>query len=464
MVVRMVKPEMIWWSLAVPLLVFALNREWEYVWMIIGFLLFVNTSVSIILGAMSAPIFLWTLFSDYRVWHTGLAWLIPGILLRAWRFLQAYSDGSLGSSVKEQARTSKRKKRDKLLQYTFYTLIAFLVSAWERWQAGLVIFVVMFTLYVVNEYRLKIADKVTLNILRVCSVVSLAFLSGSWWSLFGVCMIVLDQPFNNVWMIGGRKRFETLRSDLQRYPYSPRVRSGFYTKIATDYPWFFPLPFPDAPKLTNLLDAIPDYSRILLESDSDPRENGKFTRFHDWAYHYFADRNIEFVNHTFVNRFLEPALAECYLNSLSVPTLSAEVIDDVCQRLGVRYFIAFSESTASALQFHGYRQVMKIDSQDYQEVSDILYMPGVPLTLLEGSVTSAIISPAVTWARKQNKLAWMATAGTAYSIRYRYYSRFTARQGGVKLEVVPIKPFDNLPLRFMSVTAEKDGLLELSYG
>jgi len=472
LVARRVKPEVIWWSLAIPLMVFALSNQWMYVWLIIGFLLLVNTSVSIILGAISTALFAWALLTGYTAWTSGILWLVPGALLRALRFLYAYWDGNLGATVKEQARVSiGRKSRGKILrefllrlvEYTVRIMIPFMIAAWGQWEIGLVMSVVVIGVYLVNEYGFKVADGVSLEIITVCAVTSLILLSGSWLGLGGVLLVIFDHPFESAWQIAGRKQWETLQEDLKRLSPGISARNEYYAKLAQDYPWFSTLPFPDAQKLKDLFDAIPDYSRILLESDGDPREETKYIRFHDWAYHIFADRHIEFINQTFLNRMLEPALAGRYLNCLTLPKLSAEAIAMVCERLGARYFIAFSEETASALQSQGYCRVVEIGPKDYEAVSDMLYMPETPLILLEGPATTSIISPLVTWTQDSNRISWHAEAGKTHIVRYRYYPRFAAKQGDVHLKVVPFCPFEDLPLRFMSIQARYDGMLELKY-
>jgi hypothetical protein len=470
---RLVKPEIIWWPFSIPMIVLALNNEWQYVWLIIGFLLLVNTSASIILGAVSGMLFLGALLSGYTNWTSGLIWLVLGAGLRGWRFLHAYLDGNLEATVREQSKVSKRGKKIKghslqilkrSVQYATRLLLPFLLAAWGNWHLGLVMFVVLLCLFMINEYGFKVADQVTLDVITLCAITSLALLSKSWWSLLGVGVFVLNHPFKNSFESWGRVQKERLERERdQASPVRPS-RNQFYAKLARAYPWFTPLPFPESHELTNLFNAIPEYSRFLMEGDGDPRSGGNFARFHDWAYHYIAVRNVEFVNHTFLNRMLEPDLAETYLNCLSASELAPGTLADVCKRLGVRYFIAFSEETASALQSCGYRRVLEVRPESYQAVSDLLYMPEKTLVLLEGPESTSIISPMASWHRDRNQITWQAEAGKEYIVHYRYYAKFKAKQEGVRINVLPYQPFDNLSLRFMHVHAEKDGRLELKYG
>ena len=470
---RLVKPEVIWWPFSIPLIVLALNNEWQYVWLILGFLLLVNTSASIILGAMSAMFFMWALLNGYTDWSSGLLWLALGATLRGWRFLHAYLDGNLEATVREQSKMSGRGTKAKSLspqvlahglQPMTRLLLPFLLAAWGKWYLGLVTLVVLLCLFLINEYKFKVADRVTLDVITLCTISSLALLSGSWWSLLGVGMFVLDHPFARAFESWGKKQQEILEQEEARVSSALSSRNQFYRKLTRDYPWFSPLPFPDGQGLKSLLDQIPDYSRVLMEGDGNPREAGSFIRFHDWAYFHFARRNVEFVNHTFLNRMLEPDLAEHYLNCLNSTSLSAEEIDDVCQRLGSRYFIAFSEETTSALEKRAYRRVREVTPEDYPVVADLLYMPTKKLVLLEGPDSTSIIAPVVKWQRERNQISWQAEAGKEYIIRYRYYAKFQAKQEGVRINVLPYQPFDNLSLRFMQVYAEKDGVLEVKYG
>jgi hypothetical protein len=242
-----------------------------------------------------------------------------------------------------------------------------------------------------------------------------------------------------------------------------KAESRHLAAKAKEYPWFFPIPFPAPASLMDFLGKIPNNSRVVLEGDGNPREQGRYIRFHDWTNEIFPDRQIEFINHTFLNRMLEPDLAARYLNILSARAMPPGEIDRVCSNLGVSHFLAFSGETIEGLSKAGYRVVSSIRYEDFLELADLLLLPRDSLSLLARLEPVSIISPDVTTRRAGNRLCWEAEAGETYFVRYRYYPQFKALQGNKQIPVSPYHPFDDLPLKFMSVQAYQTGMLELAY-
>jgi hypothetical protein len=449
---------------------FAVQDQWTLVWVILGMLLLVNTSVAVLMGLIIGGLWLISLLLGKTGLTMALLWLVPGILVRAWRFLGAYRDGNLGATVQEQGKMSRARQSSgvdlgKLLyqcgDLAWNIFLPCIIAAWPEWTNGLILAAFLAGLWFASLNWFKLADTVTLNILVACAVVALALVSGVWINLLGVFLVVMKKPFMYFSPIKGEWKIRIQEMDPAG---SSRTKARYYARCAREYPWFSPMPFPAPLPLMNMLDKIPDGSRVLLEGDGNPREQGKFIRFHDWTYEVFPHRRVEFVNHTFLNRMLEPALAEKYLNQLSVPRLTAEGIDDVCFKLGVRYFIACSDVTSRALQQIGYRAEQTLDIAEISEMAALLMIPDVSLTLLVSPRHASIISPDVNIQHKRNSLSWEAEAGVTYIVRYRYYPQFTAFQKKTRLPVEPYHPFDDIPIRFMTVQAHQTGTLELVYG
>jgi len=465
-----VKPEVIWWWAAIPTFFFAVQNQWTPVWVILGMLLLANTSVAVLMGLIIGGFWVSSLLMGRTGFSPALIWLVPGILVRAWRFLSAYLDGNLGATVQEQGKMSRAVQSrgvdlGRLLyqcaDLTWNIFLPCIIAAWPGWISGLILGAFLAGLWFVSLNWFKLADTVTLNIVVACAVVAMALVSGGWINLLGVFLVVMKKPFMYLVQIQGERKIRTRAMDQAE---SSRKIVQYYASLAAEYPWFSPMPFPAPLPLMNMLGKIPDGTRVLLEGDGNPREQGKFIRFHDWTYGVFPDRRVEFVNHTFLNRMLEPALAEKYLNQLSVPRLTAEGIDDVCFKLGVRYFIACSDVTSRALQQIGYRAEQTLDIPEISEMAALLMIPDVSLTLLVSPKHASIISPDVNIQHKRNSLSWEAEAGVTYIVRYRYYPQFTAFQEKTRLPVEPYHPFDDIPLRFMTVQAHQTGTLELVYG
>ncbi|MEW6405917.1 MAG: hypothetical protein AB1649_29365, partial [Chloroflexota bacterium] len=185
--------------------------------------------------------------------------------------------------------------------------------------------------------------------------------------------------------------------------------------------------------------------------------------FHDWANEFLPERQVEFLNHTFINRMLDPLLAERYLNRFEVPYLKPEVMHRVCHKLGISYVITFTQGTTTALRELGYREIMTIPYEAYEDLADILYMPEVALTLLANPESPGIVSPHVVWSRHKNTISWEAEAGQSYILRYRYHPHFEARQGDQRLKIEPLVIFDDLALRFMNIRAVQQGTLTVTF-
>lgn len=459
-----VKPEVIWWWMALPMIFFAFQNQWASVWIFLSILLLVNTSVAVLMGAVCGGLWLTFLVRGQTSIDPAMLWLLPGVLVRGWRFLSAYIDGNLGATVSEQSRmTVPRKSRvfdlriwmHQFADLSWNILIPCMVSSWPQWSNGLILGLLLAGLWFVSRTWFKVADTVTLNLMVACAVIAMASVSEHWINLIGVFLVLMKKPFMYLHQI---------RNEAVEPAHSMQAEAERLAGMAGKYPWFSPFPFPAPEALMRLLGRIPSGSRLVLEGDGNPREQGRFIRFHDWTYEIFPDRQIEFINHTFLNRMLEPDLAERYLNNLTPGILPAEEIERICFNLGVSHLLAFSEESINALQRVGYQSIASIRSEEFSELADLLMIPGTSLTLLSGPRPASIISPKVTVRYGRNRISWDAEAGETYFVRYRYYPQFKAFQGNKQLPVSPYHPFDDLPLTFMSVQADQTGLLELAYG
>jgi hypothetical protein len=102
--------------------------------------------------------------------------------------------------------------------------------------------------------------------------------------------------------------------------------------------------------------------------------------------------------------------------------------------------------------------------RDYSQLADYLFMPeGTDLMLLANPKNVGIVSPNVQWTRKKSTLSWQVEAGQTYIVRYRYHPSFVATQGSMQLSVEPHPVIDGISLRFMSIKAEKEGALDLTF-
>jgi len=462
-----IKPEVIWWSFSILVLVTASMNAWGLVWIMTGFLLLVNTSVSVIMGALLVGPWTWSLLHGHPFIEPSMVWLIPGLLARSFRMLCAYQEGWLNIFSNEQTRVVRRSSKIsrfrevKRLGYSF--LVPLLIACWGRWDIGLTLGSIPVVLYFLNRQLIKIMDTVSMRLLFLCSIVSAALLSGEWLSLLGVVLFAYADPAGYVlsgWVLGERKTNE-FKKDVSVQSLVQRTDS--YNNLLKDYPWFAPMSLPKPDVLIGMLDRIPSGSRILLEGDGDPRTESRYWCFHDWTNEFLPARKIELVNQTFLIKAVEPLLAGRYFDRFAIPDLPPSVMHQICSTLGVSFVITFTQETTDALQNLGYCCIMRVRYEDYAELADLLHMPHRDLALLANPESTSILSPCVAWSRDRNSISWQAKAGEAYVLRYRFHPCIEAMQGHVRLPVEPQTVFADLPLRFMRVRAEHDGPLTVRF-
>ena len=472
-----VKPEVIWWAFATPMLYAALVHQWVPVWIILGGLLLTNTSVSVILAIILAPLWLWSMITGQVTTGVGLVWLLPGVVVRSWRMWDAYRDGNLTATVREQRVVRNHETESKggsspitilgpIIQQNFFPIIRLMIllllAGWGHWISAAVIAVGLIGVDFLNQHGFKIADNVTIRLLHVSAVIALALFSGVWLSLISVFIVLYEKPFVVAWYVSGSKRFEQLNKEIENCR-EVREKTGLYRDLADSYPWLASQPFPRPERLMQLFAHIQNGSRILMEGSGDPRKGSGFARFHDWTNGFLPERQIEFVNHTFLNRMLEPGLTDKFLGNFATPPLNGVAMHEVCCKLGVTHIITISAETTDSLLDLGYIPLATVRQADFAELADTFFITPTDLTLLSNFEAVSLISPSVEWRRVRNTLSWEAKKGQVYKVKYRYHPRFIARQKDIKLEVEPYAVFEGLSLRLMQVIAKSDGPLNLTY-
>jgi len=473
-----VKPEVLWWSLAIPIFLASLYHNWLLVWVLFSVLLLVNSTVSVIIGFMLSGPWLWSVMHGQFHIDWSLLVLMAGLAIRLGRFWYAYRAGNFGATIKEQQTAKKRsaepgsnnhrpllKRAVELSKTEIKFFLYLMIASWGYLPQGLALGLPLVVLYAVNELWTKIADSVSFHIVIMCTLIAAVLYSGEWIGLVSLFMFLYEKPFATIWELGGRKKREKLYTQylqtIKDYP--TRGKIEFFSRVSRDYPWISPMPMASSLAIMEMFENIPDSSRILMESKGDPRQGGQLTRFHDWTYEFLPARQIEFLNHTFINRMLDPLLAERYLNHFEVPHLKPETMHRVCCDLGISHVITFTHETATALKRLGYREIMTVPYDTYADLADILNMPETTLTLLANSELTGIISPNVAWVRNKNAISWEAEKNKTYNLRYRFHPHFVAGQGDQQLKIEPQVVFCDQPLRFMNIRAVQDGTLTVTF-
>lgn len=463
LVAFMIKPEILWWSLALLATAGALDGNWMLALGAGGGLLLVNASVAAITAMLLVPLWLYAALSSTSLpGELALLWLVPGILKNIIRILQARAD-SMGEKVAtEQKKVSRERSvslRELMSLGLWFGVPWLMVSVMGEIEAVLVGGAAT-AFWFTNRYLIKLADNVTTILTFLNVLIALALVSGSWLGLLGIAWFVFYQPFSSFPAMLGKKTADEFGLRMSG-PHEERL--GYLQMIARSFPWFVisSVVCPDAVK--RLLEIIPDGARVLLESDGDGRGAGSYLHFRNWADSMLSSRQIELTNQFFLVRLVEPALADLYLDRFTAKKLDAVRMREVCCALGVSRVLAFTAETAVALESVGFRAVASVGAEEMATLADVLHMQATGIVLLAAPGAPTVVEPAGAWTRSGNTLRWEARAGEDYLVRYRYHRNFYAHQGRTPLEVRPTPVIDDLPLRFMQVRAAADGPLELRF-
>jgi hypothetical protein len=224
------------------------------------------------------------------------------------------------------------------------------------------------------------------------------------------------------------------------------------------------------PGLANIFLMIDPQSRVLYEWKGmlNQLPDGAFPSRSLWAWTdtILLERQVEIANQESILAH-DPDFCIQYLQYLSALHRDAAYIEDVCRRVGARYFIALTPETRALLTTpgNGFTEIASFDLGELSE-DERKRLQAVPATLSLLELTAAppaIVSPPCVWSRSGNTLTIEATAGTEYRIRYRHSRFFTARQGVHRLAVESDPAFPKAGMRFMRVRAVRDGPLSVTF-
>lgn len=242
-------------------------------------------------------------------------------------------------------------------------------------------------------------------------------------------------------------------------------------EMTDGFPHIEAVPRPNYPMLDQFWQAIPDHARVAVET---ARSSGPMLQAYPdhWMRSLwfltddiFPARNIELATKEFTFT-LEHELMMHRLAHLNAGAMTPDRFNETCAAAGISHMIVLTRPTAEMLQAAGWHPVAGFDFSTMGVPTRTLLMVTVPGMALFARTADdfSIVTPKAAWHREGNRLVIEATAGTSYTIRYRYFPEFQARQNGQRLPVEPCTLFDDVPhLTFMKVTAATDGPLELCY-
>jgi hypothetical protein len=459
----MLKPEIMWWPLALIALGAAMMGAWWLTLAAGGLLLLVNAPVATLAGLLVAPVWVHDAVLETTLpGSIALLFLVPGILKNVMRVLEARADSFGKAAAEEQRRVTQMQPLTlrEVLNVMLWFVVPLLVAGYPLGIVAALPGMAALAIWILNRRLVKVADSVTIQMIFMTVLAATATLSQNWAGVAGMFLFAFYQPFVAYSAIRGESEADEFRSMMNA---STGTRLQFLRRTARVFPWFTPISDPSAGPVRKLLESIPDGSRILMESNGDGRNGSAYLHFRNWADKTLARRNVEIVNHFFLLRIVEPALAETYLDQFSVPQQSVEKMSELCSLLGVSHLIVFSTETADALRANGYETVAVVDKEQTQKLSDVMHMPNTAITLFAAPGQPSVIEPAVRVKKIGNRLKWEAEAGKDYLIRYRFHSNFVATLEGqaLALQSVPVVP--GLPLRFIRIQALRSGEITLEF-
>jgi hypothetical protein len=461
-----IKPEVLWWGFSIPLLMSAIFGDWNSVWIMEGLLLVVNTSVSVIMGIQLGALVILALLKGSLTLEPAFLCFVLGAAVMCWRLFRSHRAGMLQKIVKEQKKTGRERWLwwgGPLFHQAWTYAFPFFLMLYPDWLMAALAWA-GFTMVVLINVKIKIADSVTMELLALLNILVLGLYSASWLSILITVGWLYAHPFKKAPYMRGQKektRLLNLFEELSSWPDKERII--FLKKLLSGYPWINPFSFLKPKGLMDMFERIPAGARVLMEGDGDARSQSRYYRFHDWTYHFLPDRRIEFVNPTFYVRFVEPQLADAYLSNFNADHLTPGAMEDVCNRMGASSLITYSSKTTDAMIRQGFHPVVRVPYEEFAELADLLDMPETDLILLRNPKSAGIIEPDVPYQRKGRRLSFFPKAGQDYVLRYRYHPNFQARQSSARLAIEAFRPFEELPTEFMRIRARSDELIDVTF-
>lgn len=452
------KPEMFWWAFSIPVVYFALSGNGLWAGLCWSGLSLLNLSISYMIILLVGPAFLFV-FYIHGALSEAIMGGVPGIFKNSIRLLYMWRSGFMAGISSEQARLWKRPIRptDKELMWWFPFVSSIVFSTFTAVNpvVGLLIIGFSVGMYWFNWRVIYINDTQSFHILFYLITLTYACVNQSLPGLLIIffllyprpssCGIPINHPTASKAVVVWNRRIENALNEIRSFP-----NLGAQER-------------PQPEQLMQFFAQIPHGSRIIAESDGDPRVDSKFRAFWQWTEEFLPVRQVDLVNEIYT-RIVESELVDKYLLKFNAQHMTIAEMLQICRILGVSYIVTNTQETTTLLESAGYRAVGSVDLAVLDDfLTVVTKIPPVKLNLFKILSTETVVSPAAPWSRKGNELKWQAIAGQSYVIRYRYAPEFQAYQKGHKLEVRPFRPLNDLPLQFMQVSTIIDGPVVLNY-
>lgn len=453
------KPEMFWWPLAIPMATAVFSGFGLLAGLIWSLIALVNFSVSILtMLILGISIILFMIPSQEFFWF--LLGSLPGVIKYGLRVTHMVRTGFLQNLAAEQSRLWKRPwypiKTELMVWIPFASMI--LVTAWDSqiYLLGIVLLFSGIGIFWANYRIIYFADPG--SILACFWIIGLSFavVAQSGIGLIFNIIFLYTHPIFCKFPISSRTKNNGAQVDRIKY-----IRKVYLENIC-NYPNLKLLALTEQDLLMKFFDNIPSGSRILAESDGDPRTESGFRAFWQWTEEYLPLRLIDLVNEMYT-RAVEPELVDAYLNKFNSHYFTSHEMDDLCRTIGVSHVVAYTPDMTGSLTHVGWKMISQIDLSLLDGLLQALKSRTSKLFLLEAPYPNSVIEPYTVWHRVGNELSWEGEKDVTYTIRYRYHNNFAAYQDGRELSVRPIFPFKDIQLQFIQVVAPSYGRISLKY-
>ena len=450
---HMGKPEIFWHSL-IPLWVYFIFtspyslEQVLLVGLIWTLIAFVNVSVPVICGLMLAPVILY-LFIGTPFFFILLFALLPGIIKMFLRFFYMIRDGFFSRVAKEQSRLNIDRfyfsiEESKWI-FPFVLSVTLTSIQSMSYEKGALLLVAVIFIYWINGRNgrfIKLNDFINMNSILGSIAIGYALACGSISGLIAILIFYYSLPSSCDYPIPSKNVLTVFRS----------------------FPALSPIAFPFPQPLKEFFDHIPNNTRIVSQSDGDPRTQSLFKRFWQWTEEFLPLRHIDVVNEMYTT-FVEPQFMEKYVNSLKPGTMTPSEISNFCNNLGIQFFICYTHEMETELKEASFTQIASIDLNDFPQFTALIRTPSHTLRLFKNFIQTTLIDPPVSYQYNRSNLSWNAKAHTRYIIRYRFHPQFKAFQGQNQEPLILEKyqPFEDVPLTFMTVKPTADGPIILKF-
>lgn len=463
------KPEILWWFLMLPMLVSSYLGNWLVAGLILSLAALANFSVAFLSGI--SLVILWILcFPGWNSLAHLLLGMFPGLLKTAIRMMPLFRSNFWGSLLHEQLdAVNINKKRfvlriisPFLLYYCgFYVVALLMITIFNLDQSNFVLFgfgMIALLVYWAGQTLIYLFDPQSGWMWHMSILISLLAIMPSWVGIVGFTIFIYIHPrFSGCPMpsstleASGSKRdrldkiIRFTLSDLSPFPYLEPVSKRALTE-----------------PIIHFFQHVPHRARILMEAFSDTRDLGGFRSFLQICEEVLPLRQIELLPDEYV-RISDMQFYKYILAAFNSDT-SIHGLLEIMHTVGAAFALAHSTDFVYKLKQAEFTPVAVLRPAHLKEQTRrMLHIPDRDLVLLAAPREYCPITPKVDYCIEGNKLFWYAEAGKTYLIRYGYHPNFLAKQGSIKIKIIPAIAAPGTNLRFMRLKAVMSEILSVEF-